>query len=187
MDPINFLHEKIEEIARKETLQKEFNILYPNEDINYFLKIIEKTAGKSYREKKVYGYGTFLFFSEQGKMQFHEFILDIICKELNKRKIKYKRPNKKKGEDLFIIKNKKYIELETGLLNKAYNREDLIQRVKGKEKNVIIIILNQNDQRKYKRSKKLKYEWNTEPLIMTIPETMKYLEKLEGIKTIEYF
>jgi len=182
--PEELIYEEINKIIEKKKLEKEFNKQFPNENFREWYKMIDEEY--NIRQKHIQGIGDFIFFMTKGKTQFHEYVLDKLIKKLENNGIKYKRGKIRKGADLFIFKdNKRYpVELETGLYKDAYKRYKLKQRILSyKENTIIIIVLNSNEKRKYKKSELPYIEKEIE--ILTIDETIElFSEKQKKLFTL---
>jgi len=182
--PEELIYEEINNIIEKNKLEREFKKQFPDENFKEWFKLIDEEY--NIRKKYIQRMGNFLFFTTKGKTQFHEYVLDKLIKKLKNNKIKYKRGKVRKGADLFIFKdNKKYpAELETGLYKNAYKRYKLKQRILSyKEDTIIIIVLNTNEKRKYKKSELAYLE--KEIKILTIDETIElFSEKQEKLFTL---
>lgn len=167
----------IEKIVEERELLSKLKLFFPDEITNLKTMIPEKHDHHTTKVKTVDGLGKFYYFGRKGKTQFHEFILDHLCKELKKRKIAYTRPNKKRGPDL-IIKNKK-IELETrsNPASKPENRPKLEQRIRNDPRNQILICMNQRDKKAYMKSK-------IRNILISNNQIITYSEFLERLETI---
>ena len=177
MTPKELSTHYIEKIVEEKELLSKLKLFFPDEITNLKTMIPEKHENEITKVKTVEGLGKYYYFGRQGKMQFHEFILDKLCKELKKRKIAYIRPNKKRGADL-IIENKK-IELETrsNPAKQPQNRNKLLQRIRNDPKNQIIICMNQRDKRAYMQSQ-------ARDILISNNQILTYLEFLERMETI---
>ena len=167
----------IEKIVEERELLSKLKLFFPDEITNLKTMIPEKHDHHITKVKTVDGLGKFYYFGRKGKMQFHEFILDHLCKELKKRKIPYIRPNKKRGPDL-IIRNKK-IEVETrsNPASKPENRPKLEQRIRNDPKNQILVCMNQRDKRAYMQSE-------IRNILISNNQIITYKEFLERLETI---
>ena len=177
MTPKELSTHYIEKIVEEKELLSKLKLFFPDEITNLKNMIPEKHENEITRVKTIEGLGKFYYFGRQGKMQFHEFILDHICKELKKKKIPYTRPNKKRGADL-IINNKK-IELETrsNPSKQPQNRAKLLQRLRNDPKNQIIICMNQKDKRAYMQSE-------AREILISNNQILTYKEFLERLETL---
>ena len=166
----------VSKVSSEKQLKEKLALFFPG--LQFSRELIPKERETdTLKTKMIDGLGRFYFYSRKGKMQFHEFILDQLCRELKKRKITYTRPNKKRGPDL-IIKNKK-IELETrsNPASKPENRPKLEQRIRNDPKNQIIICLNQRDKRAYMQS-------GARETLISNNQIITYKEFLERLETI---
>ena len=166
----------VSKVSSENSLKEKLALFFPG--LQFSRELIPKERETDTLKTKIIdGLGKFYFYSRKGKMQFHEFILDQLCRELKKRKIKYNRPNKKRGADL-IINNKK-IELETrsNPSKQPQNRAKLLQRLKNDPKNQIIICMNQRDKRAYMQSQ-------ARDILISNNQILTYLEFLERMETI---
>ena len=150
MNPEDFLAHHISRIARTEDLKARFKLFFPELDMELYLP--QEHESELLKFKQVDGIGRYYFFSRRGKMQFHEFILDIICNELAARAIKFLRPNKKRGSDLIIGKWRIELEICSNPPRKPESRNNLVQRVKRYPEDTIILLLNQKDKQRYLHS-----------------------------------
>lgn len=166
----------VSKVSSEKQLKEKLALFFPG--LQFSRELIPKERETdTLKTKKIDGLGKFYFYSRKGKMQFHEFILDKLCRELKKRKIAYTRPNKKRGADL-IIGNKK-IELETrsNPAKQPQNRNKLLQRIRNDPKNQIIICMNQRDKRAYMQSQ-------ARDILISNNQILTYLEFLERMETI---
>lgn len=174
---INFLNKEFQKMNSIKWIKEEYRRIYPGENFKEDLKKIEK-AGVKYQIKDIEKHGNYIIYSNL-KEEFTEKIIQMIIKELEKHGIKYIKQEKER-EEIYLPEYDKYIELETGLFKGSLYRKDLIKRIGEKDKDKIIITaLNQEEKKKYKRSLVIQ-AWNTQAVILTIPESIKYLEKVKN-------
>ena len=155
LKPEEFIKSEIVKITREEDLKDKLKLFYP--DLKYSRDLIDKKNGyERLKIKKVDGLGTYLYYSRQGKMEFHEFMLNILIKRVKQRKIKYKRGERKDGADLIINNYKIELEIRSNAPAEPENRPNFIKRIERYPNNTIIILLNQTDKKKYLKSKSRK-------------------------------
>lgn len=170
----NFIREEVSNVISEDRLKEKLRLAYP--EIEFSRELIEKTnKDEKLKIKEVEGLGIYFYYSKQGKIQFHEYLLRIIIAKIKKMKIKYRKPSPLKGEDLKV--NNFYIELEVNASpdKQLYKRQNLKNRVLSHPENTIIITLNKEDKEQYRK-------YYTEILhkykrILTIPEFLNWLKE----------
>lgn len=169
----NFIREEVRNVISEDRLKEKLSLAYP--EIEFSRELIDKKNNdEKLKIKEVEGLGTYFYYSKQGKIQFHEYLLKIIITKIKKMKIKYRKPTPLKGEDLKV--NDFYIELEVNATpnKQLYKRQNLKNRVLKHPENTIIIVLNKEDKEQYRK-------YYTEILhkykrIFTIPEFLNWLK-----------
>jgi len=176
--PEEMIYGEISKVVESGKLERGFKMRFPDDDYRGWFKMIDDEYG--IRRKHVQGMGDFLFFMTRGRTQFHEYVLEKLIKKLKNGRIRYRRGKVRKGADLFIFKGgRRYpVELETGLYRESWKRYKLSQRILNYEDDVVIIVvLNTNEKRKYKKSG-LPY-LPREVRILTIEETVDLFKGVE--------
>lgn len=177
----DYIMNEVQKITTEERLKSRLKLFYP--ELKYNRKLIEEKNGyENLKFKKVENYGTYIYYSSQGKMDFHEFILDMIIKELKKNKVRYRRGNRKDGADLYIKKYKIELEIRSNPSKQPENRPNLINRVRHDPDNTIIIVLNRKDKEAYLQSKtrKIIHKYKR---IFILYEFMEFIKNETGDKT----
>lgn len=178
----DFFFYHIEQVVELDYLKRKFK-LYFHEELDDSL-IPARKGNETLKTKKIDGFGTYLYFSKQGKMQFHEFVLDLICKTLKQQKIPFRRPNKKRGSDLII--NKIHIELEirSDPSKQPENRPALLSRIKQYPDSTLILCLTERDKKIY-RSARPVLTLNGYKKILTVQEFLQNPRKYTGLESKE--
>jgi len=132
----------------------------------------------------------------QAKSDLHENIIHNLLKPtLEKAGIKYKIGHRTLGQDLDVwFSTTRYrVELETGIYDHAETRPELLARVLRYRDNTIILVLNQKQKRRYKRSD-LNALWDVKDIrVMTIKEFCEYsalagtLKYAKGSRKLDLF
>ena len=151
MTPEEFITYHVKRITTEEALKARLALFFPL--IQYTQDIIPGWNGnEQLHVKQADGLGTFLYYSSRGKMCFHEYVLDIMCKSLKERHIKYSRPHQKRGADLVI--GKWHVELETRANppKQPERRQSLIRRARQHQEYTLIVVLNETDKHTYKHT-----------------------------------
>ena len=174
-NPEEFITNEINKIIKERDLKNSLSLEYPN--IQYSRSLIPERNKQQeiLKIKKVEGLGTYLYYSSKGKINFHEYILKIILKKLKLMKIKYKKGKTNRGEDVKI--NDYYIELEINANpnKQLYKRKKLVNRIEKHPETTILILLNQEDKKQYKKFyNDIIYRNNR---IFTIPEFLSWIKK----------
>lgn len=172
MTPEDFLALKISRIAEEKILERQFKLFFP--ELNFKDHIPWEHNGEKLKLKRIDGIGSFYYYSARGKMQFHEHVLDIICTELKKHKIRYKRPAQKRGSDLIIGKWNVELEIRANPPKMPERRNNLIQRIKRKPEHTIIVLLNEKDKRQYLHSPAREIIWKNNRFL-TINELIQHI------------
>ena len=170
----NFIRNEVSNVISENRLKEKLSLAYP--EIEFSRELIEKSNNdEKLKIKEVEGLGIYFYYSKQGKIQFHEYILKIIIEKIKKMKIRYRKPTPLKGEDLRV--KDYYIELEVNAIpnKQLYKRQNLKNRVLKHPENTIIITLNKEDKEQYRK-------YYTELLhkykrIFTIPEFLAWIKK----------
>lgn len=174
MNPEELAIKLISGIIEEKELQRKISLFFPDEHRNLPEIIPEHNRNERTRKKKIDGYGSFYFLSRKGKKQFHEFVLDIICKELKSRAIKYTRPRNNRGEDLRIGNLKIELETRNNPPKKPETRPDLKRRIMKDPEHTIILCLNKKDKEIYLSSNLREEAWQgRNNKVLTIEEFLK--------------
>ena len=179
LEPKEFIKSEVVKITREEDLEVKLKLFYP--DLKYTRDLIDKKNGEErLKVKKVDGLGTFLYYSSKGKMQFHEYMLNILIKRLKQKKIKYRKGKRKYGADLIIGKYKIELEVRSNAKAEPENRPNLIRRIEKYPENTIIIVLNKKDKEKYihSKAKNLIHKYNR---FFTMLEFVNNIDKITKI------
>ena len=178
----DFFFYHIEQVVELEYLQRKFKLFF-KEELDDSL-IPTRKGNENLKVKKIDGFGTYLFYSKQGKMQFHEFVLDLICKSLKQSKIAFRRPNKKRGSDLII--NKIHIELEirSDPSKQPENRPALLSRIRQYPDSSLILCLTERDKKTYRSARPI-LTLNGYKKILTVQEFLKNPKKYTGLESKE--
>ena len=176
----DFFYYHIEQVVELDYLQRKFK-LYFHEELDDSL-IPARKGNENLKVKKIDGFGTYLYFSKQGKMQFHEFVLDLICKSLKQQKIPFRRPNKKRGSDLII--NKIHIELEirSDPSKQPENRPALLSRIKQHPDSSLILCLTERDKKIYRSARPISLLHGYKK-ILTVKEFLTNPRKYTGLES----
>ena len=174
-NPEEFIISQINKIIKETDLKESLSLEYPN--IQYSRSIIPERNKEQeiLKIKKVEGLGIYLYYSSKGKIAFHEYILNIILKKLKLMKIKYKKGKTNYGEDVRI--GNYYIELEINANpnKQLFKRQKLINRIKKHPETTILILMNKEDKKQYKKFyNDIIYRNNR---IFTIPEFLSWIKK----------
>ena len=152
LEPKEFIKSEIEKIITEEDLKEKLKLFYP--ELKYSRDLLPKRNGKDRLNiKRVDGLGTCLYFIRKGKTQFHEYLLSIIAKRLNDKKIKYKMPKHKNGGNIKIGKFNILLEVRSNPKGQPENRHNLVEKCIKKPDKTIIIVLNRKDKEAYLHSK----------------------------------
>jgi len=146
----NFIRNEVSNVISENRLKEKLSLAYP--EIEFSRELIEKSNNdEKLKIKEVEGLGIYFYYSKQGKIQFHEYILKIIIEKIKKMKIRYRKPTPLKGEDLRV--KDYYIELEVNAIpnKQLYKRQNLKNRVLKHPENTIIITLNKEDKEQYRK------------------------------------
>lgn len=166
----------MQQITTEEKLKGKFKLFFPTLEYSEAL-IPSKNGEERLKIKQVDGLGTYLYYSRQGKRQFHEHILDYITEELKKQAIKYKRSRKNIGADLEIGKIKVELEIRSNPPKEPENRANFLRRLKQHPETTIIIVLNKKDKARYTHSQAREIITGNNRF-MTIPEFLEKTGKL---------
>ena len=148
MTPEEFLAYHVHQITTEQTLRTRFSMYFPALEYDTGL-IPEQHEGELLHRKTVDGVGVFLYYSNRGKMQFHEHILNLICEALTRRHIAYRRPKQKRGADLLIGKWRIELEIRASPARQPEQRPNLLHRVRSHPEDTIIVLLNKQDRARY--------------------------------------
>lgn len=150
MKPEEFLKYHVEKITTLNEIISKFRLYFPNLKFSYDL-IPAHNGTETLKIKDVEGLGKHFYYSQRGKLSFHEHLLDYICKELRKQKIPYVR-NKKISADLHV--KGFYIELEirSNPPKQPEKRNDLLRRIRRNPDKTILIFCNRKDKEAYLHS-----------------------------------
>ena len=173
-NPEEFITNEINKIIKERDLKNSLSLEYPN--IQYSRSLIPERNKEQeiLKIKKVEGLGIYLYYSSKGKIAFHEYILNIILKKLKLMKIKYKKGKTNYGEDVRI--GNYYIELEINANpnKQLFKRQKLINRIKKHPETTILILMNKEDKKQYKKFyNDIIYRNNR---IFTIPEFLNWIK-----------
>ena len=172
----NFIREEISNVISEESLKDKLKLFYP--DVQYSRDLLEKNyKEETLKIKEVEGLGIFLYYSRKGKMQFHEYLLAILTKRLRQKKIKFKKPNSKKGSDLEIGKFKIELEVRSNPRKQPERRNNLKERCIRDPENTIIILLNKKDKQTYLKSELREIIYKNDRFL-TLLEFINKIDKL---------
>lgn len=177
MNAEEFLRFHVEKIIRENELKGKLKPFFP--DTEYRPSLIPTENGNEIlKRKQVEGLGVFLYYSRQGKRQFHEYLLDYITDELKKQGIRFKRSRKNIGADLEIGKIRIELEVRSDPSKQPENRSNLIKRLRRHPETTIIIVLNQKDKTTYLHSKAREIIISNNRFL-TIPEFLQKIRYLQ--------
>ena len=166
----------MQQITTEEKLKGKFKLFFPTMEYSEAL-IPRKNGEEKLKIKQVDGLGTYLYYSRQGKRQFHEHILDYITEELKKQGTRYKRSRKNIGADLEIGKTKVELEIRSNPPKEPENRANFLGRLKQHPETTIIIVLNRKDKARYTHSRAREIITGNNKFL-TLQEFLEKTEKL---------
>ena len=147
MNETEFLSFEISKIVEKNRLYSRFSLFFPHSILEDHIP--QQWYGERLNIKQIDGYGTFYFFTKRGKMQFHEYVLDMACDILKSHRIPFKRPSARRGADLRIGPYRIELETYSSARDFPQRRKNLLSKIKKYPETTILLFLNQDDKKVY--------------------------------------